>query len=492
MLLLLTVGLVLAGLVLLVIGFAGNSVGYIYAAIVCGAVAGVVLLIITALRARATPEGEYAPEPRHEPSYRPPVAASRPERTSAFRSSPAARPGPPEELGALGRPPSAEAPEYTPPPARIPAVVSAPAAPAARTAPPPRAASRPPQPPPPVEPEEPDWEGWDEVVFPIEDYDDLRVGEILPLLPELDAAELAEVRDREAAGKDRGLILRRIDSLLSERGVAPARAGGPSNWAPSEELDEDDTAESEGKQEDLAEEEEDEEEEAQEEEEEELEEEEEDLELEGAPRGAVAPAGDEELAEQEEDEEEDEALLVSLEEYDSMWVAEILRLLPDLHPDDLAVLRQHERAHQNRADVVERIDLLIAEETSSGAAVAAGATEGEAEAEEEPEALLTLDAYDRMSVGDVLSILTEMFPEDLPALYEHEATHQARPVVLRRIEGLMAAGTPGSTAMPTSADQGGAWQEELEEEEALEEEEEDEELEKVEEEVEQEEEEEEE
>jgi hypothetical protein len=65
--------------------------------------------------------------------------------------------------------------------------------------------------------EEEDWEeeDWDEdFVFPIEDYDDLRVAEILPILGELEDDELIDVRDREAAGKARGTILRRIDILL--------------------------------------------------------------------------------------------------------------------------------------------------------------------------------------------------------------------------------------------------------------------------------------
>ena len=50
-------------------------------------------------------------------------------------------------------------------------------------------------------------------LFPIAEYDDLRVAEILPLLPELDADELDVVREREAATKARATILNRIDEL---------------------------------------------------------------------------------------------------------------------------------------------------------------------------------------------------------------------------------------------------------------------------------------
>jgi hypothetical protein len=49
--------------------------------------------------------------------------------------------------------------------------------------------------------------------FPIADYDDLRVAEILPLLSELDADELDRVREREGGGKGRATILARIDEL---------------------------------------------------------------------------------------------------------------------------------------------------------------------------------------------------------------------------------------------------------------------------------------
>jgi len=52
-----------------------------------------------------------------------------------------------------------------------------------------------------------------EGVFPIADYDDLKVGEIVALLPELDPDELEMVRRREAAGKNRSTILTRLEAL---------------------------------------------------------------------------------------------------------------------------------------------------------------------------------------------------------------------------------------------------------------------------------------
>ncbi|MEA2931311.1 MAG: hypothetical protein QOI56_96 [Actinomycetota bacterium] len=51
--------------------------------------------------------------------------------------------------------------------------------------------------------------------LPIADYDGLRVGQILPLLRDLDDVELDQVRQYEAAGKARSGILDRIDFLAA-------------------------------------------------------------------------------------------------------------------------------------------------------------------------------------------------------------------------------------------------------------------------------------
>ena len=74
------------------------------------------------------------------------------------------------------------------------------------------------------------WEDWGEAeaegVFPIADYEELKVAEIVPLLPELDADELEMVREREQQGANRGTILSRIDNLLAgeEEPPPPKRA----------------------------------------------------------------------------------------------------------------------------------------------------------------------------------------------------------------------------------------------------------------------------
>src|SRR5688500_4412709 len=50
-----------------------------------------------------------------------------------------------------------------------------------------------------------------ETDFPIPDYEDRRVAEIVPLLADLDIDELEMVREHEAAGRNRTTIVRRID-----------------------------------------------------------------------------------------------------------------------------------------------------------------------------------------------------------------------------------------------------------------------------------------
>ena len=62
------------------------------------------------------------------------------------------------------------------------------------------------------------------VAFPIADYDDLRLTEILPLLPQLEPVELELVRQRELQGERRATLLNRIDALIGTGMThAPAR-----------------------------------------------------------------------------------------------------------------------------------------------------------------------------------------------------------------------------------------------------------------------------
>jgi len=70
--------------------------------------------------------------------------------------------------------------------------------------------------------------------FPIAGYDSLTVGQILPRLSDLDADELAEIRDRELQGRARGTILDRVDRLASKSGAGAVAmpAAAPARKAP--------------------------------------------------------------------------------------------------------------------------------------------------------------------------------------------------------------------------------------------------------------------
>ena len=178
-----TLALVVVALVTLVIGFFVTP-GFLYVSIACCLVAGAVLLVFTRVSRREAVTGAPvgAPAPAGPPPPPPPAPVQEP--------APAPEPAP--------------VPAYEPPP--LPADAGAGAATAVATAPTATAV--------------------DEAEFPIADYDDLRVSEILPLLPELELDELYVVRDREQQGKNRSAVIGRIDDLIAdleaEEGVAPA------------------------------------------------------------------------------------------------------------------------------------------------------------------------------------------------------------------------------------------------------------------------------
>ena len=85
---------------------------------------------------------------------------------------------------------------------------------------------------------EPEDEDDGEEPFPIEDYDDLRASEIMPLLPQLYSDELERVAARERSGANRGAIIETIESLLSPepapvKKAAPAKKKAPAKQAPT-------------------------------------------------------------------------------------------------------------------------------------------------------------------------------------------------------------------------------------------------------------------
>jgi hypothetical protein len=161
-LVLISFGLVLVATVLLVLGLVADSgLGLIYVSIACSLAAGVILVVATRV--------------------------NRP-RTETVTTGPASLPPP-------------EAPTTTPAPTvattPVPAETFAPATEAV-------AAQAP-----------------ADDMFPIADYDDLTVGEIVPLLPKLYADEIDVVAERERGGKARRQILARLDELAESLEGAP-------------------------------------------------------------------------------------------------------------------------------------------------------------------------------------------------------------------------------------------------------------------------------
>jgi hypothetical protein len=167
---------------------------------------------------------------------------------------------------------------------------------------------------------------YDDLEFPIADYDELRVAEILPLLEELEPDEIEVVRDRETAGRNRAVVLRKLDELSGgavapapgRRPVAPVVNGTRQRPAvePPAEVDYDGDARY-GRGHDSA---------------------GEDYETEGGGASHVD---------------------FPIADYDDLRLTEILPLLPQLEPVELEMVRQRELEGERRATLLNRIDALI-------------------------------------------------------------------------------------------------------------------------------------
>jgi hypothetical protein len=290
--------LVVVAAITLVIGLLQSGLGIIYVSIACSVLAGVVLFIAV-LRGR--------PEPR---------AAGAP----AAPARSAAGPAPAPESWQGGTAPT-------------PAVTSAP--------PPP-----PPPPPPPEPSREPVTAGVgarrgaqgadggdrtevleqvevDEAVvpadgFPIHDYDRLRATEILPMLAELSDDQLEAVEERERAGKNRFMILSRIEDEKQSRQGDEAWDADDESWddVPDEVVGETDEA-------DVL---------------------------------VAAPAAT-------------DATPFPIPDYDGLRALEVLGRLPDLEVAELRVVRRREEQGSRRAMVLNRIDRLIEEAPSESEAL---------------------------------------------------------------------------------------------------------------------------
>ncbi len=161
-------------------------------------------------------------------------------------------------------------------------------------------------------------DGEDDDYFPIEDYDDLKVAEILPLLPELELDELDMVREREESTKNRAGVLAKVDQQIEkleaeeDAAAVPAVAAAAPRAAPDPE----------------------------------------------PALAAVAPAADSPVGDEDD--------YFPIEEYDDLRAAEILPLLPELEDDELEMVEERELAGANRANILRRISILLGDEQPEG------------------------------------------------------------------------------------------------------------------------------
>ena len=152
-----------------------------------------------------------------------------------------------------------------------------------------------------------DWEEDEVVDFPIADYDDLTVGEIMPLLPQLYSDELDDVIVREKAGKNRSTIIARLEELKeigTEADAAEQAAASEVDTAP-------------------------------------------------AP-SPVAPA----LVDDEDDFDDDDGYFFPIADYDDLSVSQITPLLSQLEGDELDEVRERELAGAGRKTILTEIDRL--------------------------------------------------------------------------------------------------------------------------------------
>ncbi|GAC1541149.1 MAG: hypothetical protein NVS3B12_28530 [Acidimicrobiales bacterium] len=274
-LLLLAIALVLIGVITLVIGIVSNTLAWVFISIGATVLAGIVLYVLYRIGRKEAAVGTG----------------------SVPQSAPAT-------------PPAATTPVVPAPTAVPPAPIAAPIteefAPATSVD-----AAR--------DGTDDEYDDYDDDMFPIAEYDDLRVAEILPLLPELDADELEVVRNHEVATKARATILARIDELAPHAppGYGQTQAIPDADAASDiddEEFDDDEFADDELEEEQTQ-----------------------------APRPAPASRRG--------------ALPIAA--YDDLKVAENLPLLSRLDAGQLAAVARHEEQGPNRQTVLNRINARI-------------------------------------------------------------------------------------------------------------------------------------
>lgn len=251
--------------------------------------------------------------------------------------------------------------------------------------------------------------------FPIADYETLEVVEVLPLLGELEAADLEQVRQREASGRAHPWVLARIDALLESEaetgelewstGGGAARDAEPADeWAAPEEG------------------------------------------WAGARSSTTDWAASDFELESEAGYEEAEEREFPIANYDELRANEVLPILTTLAADDLELVRQEEAAGKARTSILSRIDVLLGR---SGAppprqplarpAPARAAAKAPARPSKAAQNL-PIENYDALTVGQIAANLAGLSIAELRQIRTYEKRHKARAGVLQRIESAIARG----------------------------------------------------
>ena len=412
MLVLVSFGLVLLATILLVVGLlTDDGLTLIYFSIAASFIAAVVLYL--AFR-RARPKADTTSEP----------------------PTPIAPEGAEDELDARPEPtavtPAVVAPAVTTPEA----VVAATEEPEADLEPEPAAADA--DPAVDVAAASDDWtadddwadDGEFDVEFPIADYDELTVAEIMPLLPQLYSDELGIVAERERNGKGRTSILSRLDELAAsgtEADALEAEVAGAVDEEPAAVAAATAAAPEAGRDETLA-----------------------------MPRPA-APAP--QVPSLSDDEDDDDWFPIA--DYDELSVDQIVPLLAMLEDDELEDVKAREAAGQGRKSVIAEIDrqlgLVEAVDTGSeldddGWADERPAIDGRStpQAEEAMGSALAIAGYDNLTVAQIRPLLNGLSDSELRAVLDHETARDNRSTIVADIERRLTA-EPAAPAAATPA-----------------------------------------
>lgn len=263
--------------------------------------------------------------------------------------------------------------------------------------------------------------------FPIADYDSLEVVEVLPLLGDLEPAQLEMVRQREASGRAHPWILARVDALLEAEADADtsehAWAPGPIGTSGQQRSlldDEDDIVEVEPDDSDWA-----------------------------TPRDSDWAASDFPL---DSGSDYDDVSVTGarggggvsprmefpIDRYDELRVTEILPLLTNLDAEDLKMVREEEAAGKARASILARIDGLLGRSAAGARSTAAKRPAGPAKkAPSKAAANLPIEDYDNLNVAQIVARLMTLSQAELRQVRTYEKRHKNRAGVLTRIEGAL-------------------------------------------------------